>query len=156
MTDHEKRVRKAAKLIREKAVLMTLITGGEYCYKSPPCDTYLDLSIEEIADFIRMHLPETPSTWVSVEERLPDDAANAWNRSTPAPMTSVVQWVRYDGTPDTLPPMNSHVLTIFEGDVEIMWYTSKPTGREWGSMDDERFDLEEGDVLARLPNRPGV
>ncbi|MCD8349588.1 MAG: hypothetical protein LUC93_03155 [Planctomycetaceae bacterium] len=39
-----------------------------------------------------------------------DDAIEAWNRRTPEPGTSVVRWVRYDGTEKSKPPSSTRVL----------------------------------------------
>lgn len=46
-------------------------------------------------------------------------AAELWNRRTPAPMTNVVTWVRYDGTEETLPEENEPV-RLSRGELEIM------------------------------------
>ena len=81
-----------------------------------------------------------------------DVAIAAWNRRTPEPMTSVIEWVTFSRDDvSTYPSMGTHVL--FEGDGEVIqvFYSSKPTGREWITDEGERIPLEDGDVWARFP-----
>lgn len=42
-----------------------------------------------------------------------ETAIAAWNRRTPEPGTSVVRWVRYDGTSETLPEKGKIILVKF-------------------------------------------
>lgn len=73
------------------------------------------------------------------------EAIAAWNRRTPEPGTSVVRWVRYDGTPETMPDEDRAVMVSSWDGFGI-------------SVVDNPVEAEEiictGDLWAYLPEPP--
>lgn len=96
------------------------------------------------------------------------EAIAAWNRRTPEPMTSVIHWVRYDSTPETLPEnlagnRYQRVLLVREKYVVLAAFTRLRSHAEipgiWNITDNgwkgERVpNAKIGDVWAYLPNLP--
>lgn len=73
-----------------------------------------------------------------------ESAISAWNRRAPEPGTSVVRWVRYDGTPETLP---DHYEWILFTKVNKRKFVPEVCKSEFA-------DLNMGDIWAYLPEPP--
>ena len=79
------------------------------------------------------------------------DAIDAWNRRTPEPGTSVVRWVRYDGTTETLPEIVdrcSHYVLLNDGIDRLGVWMKRII---WVQADRQPSI---GDVWAYLPEPP--
>lgn len=77
-------------------------------------------------------------------------------------MQTVINWTRYDGTPETLPEAFAHVIVAKEiigvGHYTVMWTSCSfdMDEKEWSSHDGEYFELEVGDLWAPWPEAPEV
>lgn len=74
----------------------------------------------------------------------------------PEPGTSVVRWVEYDGTVNTLPPWNTELLIAGIDGATVGCYVRTPDDQYWVSSEGERQPVEEGDRWAYLPEPPEV
>ena len=88
----------------------------------------------------------------------------AVNRRIPEPMTSVIRWVRYDGTPETLPEMGWYCLYVsvfwddnknpMQGSMH-RYRSAKTDGINWSSQYfSEDIPVIAGDMWAYLPHLP--
>lgn len=85
------------------------------------------------------------------------EGADAWNRRTPAPMTSVVTWVRYTGEPETLPAKRKQVTTSFVKYGEVHACVRENDSADypyWVKGDDIHEPFSIGDLWAYLPTPP--
>lgn len=72
------------------------------------------------------------------------------NLHTPEPGTGVVRWVRFDGTPETLPWKHMNVIMVREKDTALVHLNA--FGNKWFSTSAGVFvDVEIGDVWSYCP-----
>lgn len=88
------------------------------------------------------------------------NAIATWNSRTPAPMTCVVTWVRYDGTEETLPEAGVAILLIRGGLLMRQSYSFNPIASEplaiFGDIVSGLDAFCIGDLWAYLPAPPEV
>lgn len=85
-----------------------------------------------------------------------EQAAEAWNRRASEPGTSVVRWVKYDGTPETLPERMRNCLFVRPFCHGMMIRFLATGNRGWVCADGCHgdFDKKIGDLWAYLPELP--
>jgi Lar family restriction alleviation protein len=89
-----------------------------------------------------------------------EEAIAAWNRRTPDPMTNVITWTRYDGTPETLPEIGEFVLlnTKDKGVIGV-WWSDRDDGIDFwlhptGCREAAAIEVALGDLWVYLPQPP--
>lgn len=83
------------------------------------------------------------------------EAVAAWNRRTPDPGTSVVRWVKYDGTPETLPERNHcQVLFFRKGETQGTYFYHKFGEHIELLSYGEQIIPKKGDLWAYFPEPP--
>ena len=89
-------------------------------------------------------------------ENAEHNAIEIWNDRTPETMTSVIRWVRYDGTPETLPENYKTLLLcpVHGGGVFPAYRWEYESHEFWQVLASESRRIEIGDLWAYLPEPP--